>query len=875
MKIIKPQSLGLLHKPYTFLGKHYLSIATLGFFRLGADNPRFLTENLQWPHVVASLPPGMPLDEVMPRQQAEVLLLGSAYAPQQQACTSLLAQLRVDDAEGRALVSKCLCISGERDWRAGVLGARRVSKPKPFTSMALSYRRAYGGARSAVNPEGCGERPARGWLSAGAGPMPNIAYPHTTAADWRASVAAGFGPIPIGNRTRRKKFGSYGAAWRKHDAPGFARDMDWSVFNMAPPDQWAGRDFQGGEAYLLRNLHAQHGELAGKLPGLRALAFVLETGKTVEDAREISLRMDTVWFLPDYDLGIVVYHGQAEVGDSDALDIGALMVAYEDKAAPKGEQHYREVMALRLDRESGRLHVFNESQLAPLPDEAERLRREQEQKAAEDAVLARSQQRIDLLDAQYWAKRGTSAPAGHRTARASLPVLGVMTARTAAEGDFDLTDIVAKARALVTQVEQSGKEALARIVPTVPATVDPAALLATALARAAVPAYDLLPAGQTGVDPKLAAMLAKLPTPPAGADQVTLTADQTARANVLKIPARRRQSRRAAPKLVLPALPYPQAVALELGAQIQAWLQAGVPLAGRDLAGARLAGMDFSGADLREVMLDGADLSGASFVGANLQGAVLVGATLDEADFCGANLQQANLCASHGRNIRFDGADLERAQVLDAHWPRAGMCDARLRRLLAIRLDCRGTQFDRADLGKATLFDVDADDASWRQAQMTKTVFLRAGLQGGDFRQAQLHKVAFNSARLQRSRWDDASLDEVQGGAGNNWNGASMIGATFRKCGFRGAELSHLDAGQAQFLRCDFGKADLRWGLFDGAQFSYCGFLKTDLRMSSAGAAEFFQCICRKTDFSGAQLTTAVFTQCERTGAIEPQRSAA
>lgn len=569
MKIIKPQSLGVLHKPYTHLGKHYLSIAALGFFRLGADNPRFLTENLQWPHVVASLPAGMPLDDVMPKSHAEVLLLGSAHAPQQKACTSLQTQLRVDDAQGRPLVSKCLCVTGEREWRAGFLGARQVSKPKPFSSMALSYRRAYGGARNTVNPEGCGERPAKAWLSAASGVMPNIAYPAGIPASWRDGVAAGFGPIPIGNRARRRKFGSYGAAWRANDAPGFARDIDWSVFNMAPSDQWAGAMFEGGETYLLRNLHPRHAELTGKLPGLRARAFVLDSGKTADEARPVSLSMDTVWFLPDHDLGVVLYHGQTDIGDSDALDIGALMVAYEDVAAPKDEQHYHEVMALRLDRESARLHVFNESQLAPLPDDAERLRREQEQKAAEDAVLARSQQRIDLLDAQYWDKRGVSAPAGHRPARASLPALGVMTARTAAEGDFDLSDIVAKARALVAQVEQNGKEALAKIVPPVPAPVDPDALLAMALARAAVPAYDLLPAGQTGVDPQLATMLAKLPLPPADADPATLAADRAARANILKIPARRRQSRRAAPKLVLPALPYPQTVASELGVQIK------------------------------------------------------------------------------------------------------------------------------------------------------------------------------------------------------------------------------------------------------------------------------------------------------------------
>lgn len=874
MKIIKPQSLGVLHKPYTFQGRHYLSVVALGFFRLGADNPRFLTENLQWPHVVASLPAGMPLDEVMPKQQAEVLLLGSAYAPQQHPCTGLLTQLRLDDAAGQPLLSKCLCVSGERDWRAGLLGPRRIGSPKPFTRMELSYRRAYGGPGNAVNPDGCGKRPAAAWLSAADGAMPNIAYPETIPAAWRARVAAGFGPIPIGNRARRSKFGSYGATWRKHDAPGFAADIDWSVFNMAPADQWSGRDFEGGESYLLRNLHPAHAELCGKLPHLRARAFVLETGQAVEHAREIALRMDTVWFLPDHDLGVVAYHGHTEVNDSDAFDIGALMAGYENSAAPKDEQHYREVMTLRLDRASARLHVFNESQLAPLPDDAERLRRQQEQQAAEAAVLARSQRRIDLMDAQYWAARGIAAPAGHSPARARLPALGVMTSRTAAEGDFDLTDVVTKARALAAEVERQGKQALARVASVPVVAVDPAALLTTALERAAVPAYDLLPPGQTGCDPQLAAMLMQLPVPDPG-DHAKVAAYKASRANILQIPARRRQSRRAAPKLVLPTLPYPQAVATELGAQIQSWLRAGVLLVGRDLAGANLAGVDFAGADLREVMLDGADLSGASFVGANLQGAVLVGAQLERADFSRANLQQANLCHSRGSHIRFAGADLGRAQALDAHWPHADLRGATLCRLLAIRLQCPGAQLDEADLGKATLFDITADDASWRRASMEKTVFLRASLQRGDFRQAQLHKTVFNAAQLQRSRWDDAFMEQIQGGSGSNWNGAGMVGAVMKKCGFHGADLANVDARGAQFLRCDFGRADLRWGRFDEGQFSYCSLLQADLRMASAAAAEFFQCMCRKADFSGAQLTATVFTQCERTGALVTEGSPA
>jgi hypothetical protein len=37
MKIIKPQRLGLLPKPYSFAGKHYLCVGTLVFFELGAE----------------------------------------------------------------------------------------------------------------------------------------------------------------------------------------------------------------------------------------------------------------------------------------------------------------------------------------------------------------------------------------------------------------------------------------------------------------------------------------------------------------------------------------------------------------------------------------------------------------------------------------------------------------------------------------------------------------------------------------------------------------------------------------------------------------------------------------------------------------------
>ncbi|RDU94735.1 DUF2169 family type VI secretion system accessory protein [Trinickia dinghuensis] len=867
MKVIKPQSLGVLFKPYSFMGRHYLSVAAIGFFGLGTETERFLPESKQWAHVVASLPAGQPLDEAMSKQGAEALLLGSAYAPNRQACTSLTVQLQIDDSAGQPSISKCLCVCGEREWRAKALRTRRVSRPKPFLQMPLTYSRAFGGPRNPANPIGCGSRGSR--LGKGRGAMPNVSYaPHAVDTAWRSRVAAGFGPIPVGHAARQPKFGSYGRTWRKHDAPGFARDIDWSVFNMAPPDQWADAPFKGGERYVLRNLHPQHAELAGSLPRFAARAFVLDEGKTPEQAREVPLQMDTVWFVPDHDLGIVIYHGKAEIQDSDGLDVGVLMVGYEHNGEPKSEAHYHEVMALRLDAETGRLHVFNDSQLAPQRSAAGEARRQQAQQAAEEAALARSQRRLDLLDAQYWAKRGTPPPADHQVARAKLPPLGLMTSQTAVEGDFDLTDIVTKAKALADEAERRGKEALAKLPKAVSVAVDAAKLLATALEHAAVPAYDLLPPDQTGRDPQIEAMRSQLPKPASDADAKALAQYEKSCAAVMKIPSLKRQARRAAPKVTLPALPYPADVAESLGMQIRQWREAGVSLAGRDLAGADLPGVDFSGADLREVMLDGANLTGAKFVGADLRGAVFVGARLDRADFSGANLEKANLCESEGCAISFEGANLSYVQALGAQWPQANLRRTRLHRLLGIRLALPAAALDDADASKATLFDLNADDSSWRAARLEKTVLLRASLQRGDFGRAMLKKTVFNTSDLQSSRWDHARLDSVQGGGKTTWRDAALAGAAATNCGFHGADLSHADLSDAQFLRCDFGQCDMSDATLTGSAFSRCGLYRSSLRSIDAGTAEFFHCLCRKTDFTGARLSDAAFVQCELTGSI-------
>ena len=101
-------------------------------------------------------------------------------------------------------------------------------------------------------------------------------------------------------------------------------------------------------------------------------------------AEELPMQLDTVWFFPHLERGVCIYRGRTTVADSDALDLAAVMIGYERQGdAPRTIEHYREVLTLRLDRETAAAHAFNEAQLTPLPTAGQREAHAAEQAQAE------------------------------------------------------------------------------------------------------------------------------------------------------------------------------------------------------------------------------------------------------------------------------------------------------------------------------------------------------------------------------------------------------------------------------------------------------------------------------------------------------------
>jgi hypothetical protein len=80
MKIIKPQTLSLLTRPFEFRREFWLGVSVIAFLPIG-DAPVLLPETAMWPFLAEELPPDLPLDAAIPKARAEFLAVAHCHAP--------------------------------------------------------------------------------------------------------------------------------------------------------------------------------------------------------------------------------------------------------------------------------------------------------------------------------------------------------------------------------------------------------------------------------------------------------------------------------------------------------------------------------------------------------------------------------------------------------------------------------------------------------------------------------------------------------------------------------------------------------------------------------------------------------------------------
>jgi uncharacterized protein YjbI with pentapeptide repeats len=867
MRIVKPASLGLLPKPYRFQQRHHLAISALGFFPLGSTAERFLPEQFQWAPAMAALPPNEPLDFAMPKARGEMLLAASAYAMKDKPVSRMTVRAVLGG------IDKSLLVIGDREWLYGTVPLYTLTDPQPFTEMPITYARAFGGSRYGANRLGVGYLGRRlpALIGANRGPAWNIEDPKDPVRSARHRHApAGFGPLDIRSPARQAKAGTYDGLWLRRDFPGLPQDLDWSLFNAAPLDQQIDGFFTGGEPYRLEGMHPGKAVIEGHLPKLRARSFVHRKGTTANDAEEIPMVCDTVWFFPAQEIGVLIYRGRTVIQDSDALDIESLMLAYEAAdGALRSLEHYRQTLQLRVDPATAALEALNDAPLTPIVSEFQRAARARNRAQLESHDLAKRQVLLDESMAEFWQKSGMQPPTGYSPPKVKPLSLPPITAEAMANGDVDLVEMMAKAQALAEDARKQGEARLEELAQRkelmpVPEPVQrtpdvDAAELEEAVARARVVAHDLIGGAVTLLPPEF--------------QQLNLEAvDEALRAKiqsaVAPLPALQRKGRRAAPKPLFPKKPLLAQTAVRLGDVAREWMARGECLAGRDLAGANLKGAKFAGADLREALFEQADLSQADFRGAQLQGAVFTAACLDKADFSGADLSNAALGLAHAERACFRDARLDAATLIGACCSEADFSGATLLSVMAVKTGLRGALFVGCDLSRALLTQANADDANFSNARFQRSVLLGATLRRANFTGAVLERTVLLNVAAEDSIWRGSRLTSVQAGGTASFARADWGEMTARQCGWRGSDLRAANLRGSRLVNCDFGACCLDGADLRGALLWRSLFMQASLRDCRLEEADFFQAMCRKSDLRGSPLHTARLTQADLSEAL-------
>ncbi len=797
MKVLKPMALGLLSRPFEYERRFMLGVAVLSFIPLGPD-PALFAETAMWKFLAEELPEEQALDAAIPKFGAEFLLSARAFAPGGAPVPALRAAARLGER------TKSLHVFGDRFLLAG----DRTSPPLPFAEMPLDWAHAYGGPGDADNPTGKGIAP----IDTPEGrrlPLPNLVDPAHGASAWRR--AAGFGPIDQTWRPRARLTGTYDKDWLEQHFPGFAPDIDWRFFNLAPPDQQFPRPLTGDEAYAFENLHRDYPLIEGRLPAVAPRAFVVRQGS--EAMEEVPLALTTVWFFPHRLRAVLVHHGRAPLAEEDGADVARILIGADRLGAPRPAADFRAVMDRRMDKQWGPVAALRDKDLVPpeliVPDPTQEASQTEGKREDLQRKFAR-----ERMEREYERQHAYVASIGLDPDKVLPPLPPVEPLPSLDDLPARLERLQQEAEAQRDAAEVAKAENDARLPSLLAGTgVTPAAFLRKREAKPKGPPQFTAEAQRA----RLRATVAQ--TSAAGLDPKGIEAmlnDPKMNAHWEAAERDLRGTYRTGAHLQDPADP----AAAERNGALRAALAAGqVPA---DLTGAALSGLDLSGRDLSGAWLDGADLSGCNLAGARLAGAVLAHARLDAAVLDGADLSGANL----GR-ARMFGTSLRQASLRDAI-----LSGAVLERAVLHRVDLSG----------ATLVETAMRGVDLSGARATKVVFLRLALTG----------LIADGALFDRSQFVECDL-----------SGARFARASFVRCGFVTCKLPGADFTEAALQRCAFVKdTDLA-----GARFTRANMPEANLRGLRLAGADFSQAVLDKADFSKCDLTAARLPRARAIGA--------
>jgi uncharacterized protein YjbI with pentapeptide repeats len=640
---------------------------------------------------------------------------------------------------------KELAVFGDRAWIMGALGLA-ASEPVPFTSIPITYDRAFGGAGNARNPIGRGMGPGlNGNL------LPNVEYlDRRVTQPTSRPEPAGFGPLDPQWQPRAGKLGSFDEAWLASNWPLMPDDFDPSFWNEAPPDQQFPGGFRGDEALAFENMRAGSPRFEARLPGLRARAFAqLSNGR----CGEIRLMLDTIDVDVDAGQAELVWRGSIPVRSPRYKELAYLFTLAEPLAAQSDEATWRAMF------EAARRARYPTPEERAADGEQKRAERESQEAERQAKVAASRAEALATLDAAKAKTKAATEAAGHKldtkppdpqVERKSIEaVFAQMRAKQpdkAASLDASLAKVLATHDRVAKLQEKWSRE---RLVAAHQAKADMSDADLSNLDLSGLDLSDAHLARAKFAGALLAGVVLR------GAD---LTGCSFADANATNADFSGARLTEAV---------FREAVLA--GARF-----AGAEVTKADFREAQGAAANFDGAHGLRAQFDEATLDGASFRKAQLPRASFAKARITHASFAGATLTQSDFAHATGElvcfvdadlgNLRAPNAVLSGARLMGASgvrsvWRMAKLTGADFSRALLTRAVFAEADLDQAVFDRARLEDASFDDATMQRAILTnanllRASFARADLGDADVRSANLYRAGLFSARASRTRFE-------------------------------------------------------------------------------------------------------------------------
>lgn len=857
MRVVKPQKLAVLHRPYERADKYYLAV-TVGMFFTFDQPDVLLSETTMWKFAAAELGKDAFLDAGMPKEHGEVLVKGKCFAPGGVPAKGVEIRLKVGS------IDKRLYVFGDRIWEQK-LGTWRIGEPQPFTEMEVSWPKAFGGTGYAANPLGKGIQIAD---SSGRAvhPLPNIENPaRLISSPDDMALPVCFEPIDLTWPQRFSKLGTYDDAWFKQRFPNTAADFDWTFHNVAAEDQWLSGYFKGGEQIEITGMHQSKPILKTRLPNWIVRCFANQTVNNAVEFREFKTVAETLWLFPNSECGILLYRSAGEIGTDDAFDVINIVVGAEAPDIARDADHYRTVVENRTNLSEAHKWLLRDDLL--LPPQRELPKGSGDDVDEMKALVSPKFVRHTRMRANLEKKLASGRKSLERLAAGG----GQPTPATTSE---------------LAELEKKIAAASAAIPPD-PINVDFAEL--EKQADDAKSQAETIRTGaeknlrerfkEAGLDYEKLALQKRLPGPPnppidllkqfkQSRDELRARGMEDVEFNKMlddpfleqQLSERSEQLRDSYHKNAH-HLPEPDRTSTEtrvnLRAEVTRALERKESLVGRNLSGADLSRMSLRGIDMRGTLMEAADLTDVDLTGANLTGAVLARATMKRSKLGGANLSKANLGKSDLSGAELTGADLSESILLEANLTNSNLTKAAVKDADLFQVKFAGANLSSVDLVGAQFLETNLDGANFAGANLEKAIFLRCSLNEADFSRANMQSTVLLKCNGESVSFKDANLRNLRIVQESAFPGADLSESNLAEACLRGANLEGANFNKANLEGADLSEAVLRQADLSAIKARGLRLVRSDLSGANIAESDLMDAVLQKAQVTGANFTGA------------------